>query len=69
MSASSSLFCQNQFAVTGATQTVFRTLMLDKYFVSLREQGIAVDGPIPILHAKLALVDGGFRNCAGLVQD
>ena len=43
MSALSLLFIgQNQLAVTRAAQTILLALMLDKYLVSMRKQGIAV---------------------------
>jgi hypothetical protein len=53
--STASLFGQNQFAVAGPPQAILLAPMLNKYFVTMGKQGIAINAPVPVQHEFLRL--------------
>ena len=57
------LLGQNELAVTRTPQAILFALVLDKYLVSMRKQGIAEDAPVAVEHAEVLVINVSFRNC------
>src|SRR5213080_1726104 len=62
------LFGQNQLAVAGPTQAILLAPMLNKYFVTMGKQGIAVEALVPVQHDELLLIGTGFRHCEWFIH-
>jgi hypothetical protein len=62
------LFGQNQLAVAGPTQAILLAPMLNKYFVTMGKQGIAVEAPVPVQHDELLLIGTGYRHCEWFIH-